>query len=126
MADPTSHYLRPKVTKVAVPRSTGAARLSDTSPAKWNCPDGVSKVPRFWDLLNSPELWNALRAALGSKEITYLEHSDLKVWRQQPSTGWHRDSRSAIFGTGSEWEEKEERYVIARVAIYLQPSSEGF
>lgn len=100
------------------------AGLKD-GPLKWSCPGGVSASPEFWALLDD-RLLRAVRGAFGADELRYTEHSDLKVWRHQPSTGWHRDSVSDCFQVGTEWDETREPYHLVRVAFYLQLPEAGF
>jgi hypothetical protein len=90
---------------------------------RWNQPHGVSLTPQLWPLVTYPALLDAVRAVLGTNTIRYAEHSDVKIWRRQPASGWHRDSIAEQFGTGPEWDEE---YRAVRVACYFQPAAESF
>lgn len=102
------------------------ADVSMQESVKWNEADGVSKDQTFWEVFTCSSLWKSLQDALGSSNIAYLEHSDLKVWKRQSATGWHRDSADDVFGRGPEWDEHDEEYQVLRVAMYIQPATEGF
>lgn len=106
---------------ISLHRSSGP---QDECPFKWDYPHAVSKEESLWGCLSQPALLDAAQHALQSDRIAYLEHSDLKVWRQQPASGWHRDSISDRFGEGPEWD--NESYRVVRVGIYLQGADQLF
>jgi hypothetical protein len=92
----------------------------------WNIINGVSRTPSLWPLIFHERLLETLRAVFKTPDIRYLEHSDLKVWRHRPASGWHRDSISERFGVGDEWNEAASAYQVVRVAFYLQPVEYAF
>lgn len=104
--------------------------LSPLSPQsdsfKWNMQYGVSKNPSFWPLIFNTELLDTVRQLLNSPSIRYTEQSDLKVWKRQPPTGWHRDSIAEKYRAGSEWDEGVSEYKVVRVAFYFQPREDEF
>lgn len=106
---------------------SGSSQVSPPSDCfKWNMQYGVSKNPSFWPLIFNPELLDAIRGLLNSSSIRYIEQSDLKVWKRQSSTGWHRDSITEHYGLGSEWDEHVGEYKVVRVAFYFQPREDKF
>jgi hypothetical protein len=86
------------------------------------CADGVSKNRQFWPLINHPKLVPAVGEVLGPT-ARYTQHSDLHAHRGAVS--FHRDSACRTFGVGSDWDESQEPYQVARVAIYLQTYAES-
>lgn len=85
-------------------------------------PDGVTKRQEFWELIFHPRLVATIREILGPT-ARYTQHSDLHV--HHGAVGWHRDSANRQFGIGPDWDESREKYLVARVAIYLQSYSES-
>jgi Phytanoyl-CoA dioxygenase (PhyH) len=94
----------------------------DFGKKRFECPDGVSKNRQFWPLINHPRLIPTIRELLGPS-ARYTQHSDLHAHRG--GVGWHRDSACRTFGVGADWDESEEPYQVARVAIYLQSYAES-
>jgi hypothetical protein len=106
---------------------SGLSQLTmKTGPFQWNMKDGVSKTPFFWPLIFHEKLLSSIREILDSPIIRYTEQSDLKVWREQPASGWHRDSVAHQFGVGTEWSKNSDEYRVVRVAFYLQPGEDNF
>lgn len=97
----------------------GAAGLS----VAWNCPDGVSRHPEFWALIDDPRLVETARLLLGEVEIRYLQHSDLHVGFAAVS--WHRDSVQRRLGGSGDWDESVAPYRLLRVGLYLQTFAES-
>jgi Phytanoyl-CoA dioxygenase (PhyH) len=97
-----------------------------TNSFRWNLQNGVSKVPFFWTLIFNKRLLSCIQELLASPVIKYAEQTDLKVWKHQPSTGWHRDSISDRYGVGAEWDERIDEYKIVRVAFYFQALENEF
>jgi hypothetical protein len=98
------------------------AQNDDVREKGWKDPDGVTQRPEFWPLLFHPTLISALRNVLGP-EVRYTQHSDLHV--HHGAVGWHRDCANRTFGVGPDWDERECRYQVVRVAIYLQTYAES-
>lgn len=90
---------------------------------RWNQQHGVSLTPELWPIVISPALLSAVQDVLGTNAFRYAEHSDIKIWRRQPASGWHRDSIAETFGSGAEWDAD---YRVVRVACYFQPAAESF
>jgi ectoine hydroxylase-related dioxygenase (phytanoyl-CoA dioxygenase family) len=83
----------------------------------WAMPDGVTRLREWWPLIFNKRLVSSVREILGPT-ARYTQHSDLHVHRD--AVGWHRDSADRQFGVGPDWDESQEKYRVARVAIYLQ------
>ena len=88
----------------------------------WSCANGVSKHPEFWSLIQHPLLVSKVREIFGDS-AGYTLYSDLHVHRK--GAGWHRDCAHRTYGSGPDWDESQEKYQIARVAIYLQSYEES-
>lgn len=85
-------------------------------------PNGVCKTKEFWGLLFQKNILSAVREIFG-EDAKFLQHNDLHAGFS--AAGWHRDSVDRNFGEGSDWDESEEKYSQARVAIYLQSFEES-
>jgi hypothetical protein len=88
----------------------------------WTLPDGATKDSDFWPLIVNPRLISAIREVIGA-DARYTQHSDLHV--HHGTVGWHRDSKDHRFGLGSDWDESQDPYRVARVAIYFQTYEES-
>lgn len=80
----------------------------------------------FLALIFHEKLLSSIMETLDSPAIRYTGQSDLKVWRKQPASGWHRDSVSYQYGVGTEWSKNSNEYKVVRVAFYLQPWEDNF
>jgi hypothetical protein len=89
---------------------------------RWTEPDGVTRHPEFWPIIFNERLLEAVREIFGPA-ARYLPHTDLHVGFS--SFSWHRDCVTRRFGNGSDWDEEEEPYQIARIGIYLQRFDES-
>ena len=97
--------------------------LESDKSLHWNVKHGVSLNPDLWSLITHPRVQEAVREILSSTEIRYAENSDIKIWRKQPASGWHRDSvRKEPEGGSME----EDGYGIVRVGCYFQSADFGF
>ncbi len=88
----------------------------------FQCPNGVSTNREFWPLIWHPNLLSSVREIFGD-DIRYTQHSDLHVHRGE--IGWHRDSADRTYGVGEDWDETNQKYQVARIAIYLQSYAES-
>jgi hypothetical protein len=88
----------------------------------WTLPDGVSRSRDFWPLIFHDRLLSAARELLGP-HVRFLQHTDLHVGFS--ALGWHRDNVDRSFGTGADWDESREPYLILRAGVYLQSYGES-
>jgi len=100
----------------------GRLRALAGTADRWTEPDGVNRHPEFWPLICGERLLTAATEVLGP-DVRYLPHTDLHVGFS--SFSWHRDSVTRRFGDGSDWDEHEIPYRLARVGIYLQSYEES-
>lgn len=98
-------------------RSRRAFEAGDR-PSGWTVPDGVTRHEAFWPLITHPRLVELVRTLLGSRDVRFLQHTDLHVGFS--SFNWHRDSVSRQLGVGPDWDEAGAAYRIVRVGLYLQ------
>lgn len=85
--------------------------------------DGVAQNKEFWPVLFNEKILAAVRQALGSDQIRFLQHNDISAGFSASS--WHRDSVFRTFGKGPDWVESEEPYRMVRIGIYFQTFAES-
>lgn len=82
----------------------------------WTLPDGVTRTPELWGLIDHPGLLDVVRALLGP-EARWAQRSDLHAGFS--AVAFHRDSVSRRYAVGPDWDEQREPYRLVRVAFYL-------
>jgi len=78
--------------------------------------DGVTREENFWRLITDTKIIESVKFLLDG-DICYAQHSDLHI--NNRGGRLHRDSRCRVLGVGSDWDEKNDKYGVVRVCIYL-------
>jgi len=99
-------------------------KLSGYSKKPWTLPDGMAENEKFWPVIFNEKIINAVRQALGSEDVKYLQHDD--IHRGYSSFAWHRDSICRTYDIGPEWDESKEPYLLVRTGIYMLPDKTDY
>lgn len=77
----------------------------------------------YWKLFINEELLNYVKSELNDEEICFVQHTDMHF--NFGSGVFHRDNANRNFMNSPDWDEKENKYGVVRVAIYLSSYQES-
>jgi len=85
---------------------------------KKNILTGINNYEDLWYLISDERILNFVKKILG-KKIYYLYHSAIMKTTEDEHYQHHRDNPNRKFGVGPDWNEKEKKFEILRLGIYL-------
>ena len=71
----------------------------------------------YWSLFNNNKILNAAKKLLNNNSIYFIPHTDVQI--NARGGIFHRDSAERNFPYGNVWDEKEDKYGVLRIAVYL-------
>lgn len=86
-------------------------------------PTGINNFEELWYLISDKRILSLVEKILKDK-FYYLYHSAIMKTTEDEHYQHHRDNPNRKFGKGSDWNEKEKKFKILRLGIYLDDYEE--